>query len=157
MTANPVLLAVIVNAHGVKGEVKVKNFAESPEILAKAPLSDAKGKTYKLKLRGEAGGLLIAAIDGISDRNAAEALKGVELHTPRSALPNKTIAADLMGLAVETPDGTPLGRVWALLNFGAGDILEVEHANGTALYPFACVKKVDAAKGKVILQPPEEI
>jgi 16S rRNA processing protein RimM len=120
-----VVLAVITGAHGIAGEVKLKLFAE--EI---GPHRSFNGGALTLKsVRGN-----IARFAEVADRTAAEALRGVELTVPRSALPaleeGEYYHADLLGLAVVSDAGEPLGQVVAVENFGAGDVVEIERPNG---------------------------
>ena len=160
------MLGVITGAHGVRGEVKVKSFTADPRAIARyGALADATGtRSFVLKPRGSARGLVIAAIDGVGTREAAEALKGVELHVARDRLPRprrgEVYIADLVGLAAVTPDGTAIGRVARVLKYGAGDVLEIERPGAEALLlPFAApmVGDVEPAQGRVIVSPPAEI
>ena len=125
MSDAPVTLAAVIGAHGVAGEVRLKVFAEDLKVHRKF-----NGGSLTLKsLRPTPQGA-IACFAEVPDRNAAEALRGTELTVPRSALPplaeDEYYHADLIGLPVETPDGTAVGRVVLVENFGAGDVLEIE-------------------------------
>lgn len=160
------MLGVITGAHGVRGEVKVKTFTADPRALVRyGVLSDAPGKrSFKLAMRGTARGLAIARIDGVDTRDAAEALKGVELWVPRDKLPKarrgEFYIADLVGLAAVTEAGETIGRVLRVLNYGAGDVLEIERPGAdTLLLPFAApmVGEVDVAGGRVLVSPPDEV
>jgi 16S rRNA processing protein RimM len=118
-------------AHGIRGEVRLKSFAEDASALTDyGPLerSDGGAPLEVVSLRPAKDGL-IARFAGVSDRNAADALKGVELSVPRERLPepepDEFYFADLVGLAAVRPDGTALGEVIAVHNFGAGDVIEV--------------------------------
>ncbi len=162
-TIERVLMGVVTGAHGVHGAVRIKSFAASPEsIAAYGPLEDAHGeRRFELQLTGAVKGVLLARIAGITDRNAAERLKGTELYLPRAALPQpgeeEYYHADLLGLAVVLRDGTPLGRVRAVHDYGAGDSLEVTRPDGgTVLVPFtsAAVPEVDLAGGRLVVDPP---
>ncbi len=160
-------MGVITGAHGVRGAVTVKSFAEVGEDLtAYGPLFDGSGKvTLRLRLTGRTRGLLIARIQGIDDRDAALALKGTRLFLPRSALPapdesESYYYADLIGLRVEDRAGGLLGHVVAVDNYGAGDLLTLrDAAGGEQLLPFtrAVVPEVDLAGGRLVAEPPEEI
>lgn len=160
-----ICLGAIATAHGVRGLVKVKSFTERPEdIAAYGPLTDAAGgRTFRLTLKGRAGGLLLAAIEGIDDRTAAERLRGTALFVPRAALPESEEAfywSDLEGLAVEDRAGQALGRVEAVLDYGAGPVLQIRlAAGGELLLPFAerFVPTVDLAGGRLVVEPPEEV
>jgi 16S rRNA processing protein RimM len=159
-----VLMGVIAGAHGVRGEVRVKSFtAEPAAIAAYGPLEDEGGaRRLSLALAGTVRGMLIARIDGIADRNAAERLRGTRLYLPRAALPQpgaeEYYHADLIGLAVVLKDGTALGRVRAVHDFGAGDSLEVEkEGGGVVVVPFtdAVVPVVNIAGGRLVVDPPD--
>ncbi len=121
----PVTLAVIIGAHGVTGEVRLKIFAE--DLKPYSSFND--GKLTLKSLRHGSNGA-IARIAEVNDRNAAEALRGTELTVPRSALPpladGEYYHADLIGLPVVSTTGEAIGKVVAIDNFGAGDVLEIE-------------------------------
>src|SRR5262245_31510531 len=129
---NPVLMAVIGAAHGIKGEVRVKTFTGDPMALGEyGPLHGRDGRPFEvLDLRLQ-GNIVVARLKGIGDRSAAEALTGTELFVERAALPDKLeeeefYHADLIGMDVLDERGNQLGKVTAVQNFGAGDILEVK-------------------------------
>ena len=158
-------VGVIAGAHGVRGLVKIKSFTDDPaDLTAYGPLTDESGaRRYQVAVTGRAKGVLLARIEGVGDRDAARALSGARLYVARAALPEpedeEYYHADLIGLAVEDRAGAPLGRVAAVQNFGAGDILEIERPDqGTLLVPFtkAAVPLVDPAGGRVVVEPPEE-
>ena len=159
-----VLLGRIVGAHGIRGEVLIHTFTTSPEaIAAYGPLSDAAGTcTFKLTSARETGKGTVARIAGIADRNAAEALKGTELYIARNQLPvaaeGEFYHADLIGLAAILANGTPIGRILAVQNFGAGDLIEIRLAGSdrTELVPFTedFVPKIDIAAGHVVVVLP---
>ena len=158
-------VGVIAGAHGVRGLVKIKSFTEDPaNLTAYGALTDESGaRRYRVAVTGRAKGVLLARIEGVGDRDAARALSGARLYIARAALPEpedeEYYHADLIGLAVEDRAGAPLGRVAAVQNFGAGDILEIERPDqGTLLVPFtkAAVPLVDPAGGRVVVEPPEE-
>jgi 16S rRNA processing protein RimM len=159
-----VLVGAIAGAHGVRGEVRIKSFTADPLAVADyGPVSNDSGRQFRLKLRGQVRGLLIAQLDGVADRNAAEALKGTRLYVPRSVLPapsgDEWYVGDLEGLSAETSDGAVVGRIKSVANYGAGDVLEIEQLDGTALLlPFTArtVPVVDIAGGRVVVDPPVE-
>jgi 16S rRNA processing protein RimM len=167
--AQRVLVGVVAAAHGVRGLVKVKSYTAVPaDIAAYGPLADETGRRrVGLQVMSAAGaGTLVCRIDGVADRDAAEALKGLRLYVDRAALPapeaEEYYHADLIGLAAELPDGTPFGRVVAVQNHGAGDILEIERPEGrppVVDLPFtrAAVPVVDVAGGRVVVDPPPEL
>ncbi len=163
--ADTILLGRIVGAHGIRGEVLVHSFAAEPEAIGSyGPLTDKAGaRTYKLRvLRMTPKGAIVARITGVADRNAAEALKGVELYVAREKLPepdaDEFYYADLVGLAAVAPDGAPIGEIVAVQNYGAGDLIEIRVAGAkeTALVPFAdrFVPEVDIAARKVVVVMP---
>ncbi len=167
-----VLMGAIIGAHGIKGEVKVKSFAGAPKAIASyGPLTDAKGRSFALSVTGQASpgkngagqDILIARIAGVGDRNAAEALKGVELFVARERLPEiageeEFYLADLIGLAAVDQHGAEMGRVAAVENYGAGDVISID---GGPKGPFdvaftkALVPVVDIAQGKLRLDLPD--
>jgi 16S rRNA processing protein RimM len=158
-----VLLGVITGAHGVKGEVRVKSFTAVPDAVAGyGPLEDEPGaRRLALTVRGRVRGQLIARVDGVADRNAAERLKGTRLYVARGALPppaaDEYYHADLVGLGVWLKDGRALGRVRAVNDFGGGVHLEVERAaGGVVMVPFteAVVPEIDLAQGRLVVDPP---
>jgi 16S rRNA processing protein RimM len=161
-----ILVGAIAGAHGVRGEVRIKSFTANPRAIGRyGPVEDETGaRSFKLTVRGETKGLVIARLDGVADRNQAEALKGLRLYVPRAKLPRpkrgEWYVADLIGLAAEDASGTPLGRVKSVQNFGAGDVIELERTDGTTEFlPFtrAVVPEVDVEGGKVVINPPDEI
>lgn len=156
-----VLLGEIVAPHGVRGEVRVRSFTADPLAIGQyGALYDAAGsRRFVLRPRFISRGAVIARIEGIDDRNAAEALRGTQLHVRRSALPatggDEYYLADLVGLAVETVDGRVVGQVKAVHNFGAGDVIEIAPPEGdTTMLPFTRrhVPVVDVAAGRVVIQ-----
>jgi 16S rRNA processing protein RimM len=165
VAAARVMVGVVVGAQGVRGALRIKPFtAEAASIAAYGPVEDEAGtRRFRLRLVGEAKGVVVAKLDGIEDRDAAEALKGMRLYVPRAALPaagdDEFYHADLVGLEALAPDGRRLGRVRAVQNFGAGDTLELELEDGGALLvPFtkAAVPEVDLAGRRLVVDPPGE-
>jgi len=161
-----VCVGVIKGAHGVRGLVRVKPFTEVPEdIAAYGPLGDETGsRLYRLTVSSRAKDTLLVRIEGVGDRDRAQALAGTRLYVPRAALPEVEeeetfYHADLIGLSAEDRDGRFLGRVKAVHNFGAGDILELEGGGGSPMVPFtrAAVPLVDLDGGRVVIEPPAEI
>ncbi len=124
-----VLLGRIVGVHGVRGLVKVAAYTEVPEAIgAYGPLQDEAGRAVRLTVKGRAKEGLLAEIEGVMTREAAEALKGRDLYVLRAALPDpgdEIYQADLVGLAVRDMAGARLGQVVAVADFGAGPLLEV--------------------------------
>jgi 16S rRNA processing protein RimM len=160
-----VMLATIGAPHGVRGEVRVKAFTADPAALgAYRPLATADGRTFEVERLRPTGNMLVVKFAGIDDRDAAEAVNGVELFVERSALPpaepEEFYHADLIGLDAVSPAGERLGTVVAVQNFGAGDILEIAPERGaTLLVPFtkSAVPEIDLAAGRLVVVPPAEI
>jgi 16S rRNA processing protein RimM len=158
-----VCVGVVTGAHGVTGAVRIKSFTQHPEdIAAYGPLADESGtRRLELRLVGAAKGVLIGRFAGIEDRNRAEALRGLRLYLSRAALPppseDEYYHADLIGLDAVLLDGTPLGRVRAVHDFGAGDTLEIAGIGAPpAMVPFTrtVVPEVDLAAGRLVIDPP---
>ena len=156
-------LGVITGAMGIRGEVRIRTFTERAEdIAAYGPLTDETGaQSFTLvDLRPIKGGIA-ARVEGIQDRTAAEALKGTQLCVARDALPDSEgdefYHTDLLGMRVVTVNGEEFGRVLALHDFGAGDVLEIERMDGPPLVvPFTrdTVPEIDTDKGHLVLIPP---
>jgi 16S rRNA processing protein RimM len=156
-TEAQVTLAAIAGAHGISGEVRLKLFAEGIESLQRHQQLFAGERALSLRAVRPSGGGAIARFAGIDDRAAAEALRGTLLTVPRSALPpldpGEYYHADLIGLACVDADGAPLGKVVGVDNFGAGDLLDIEKAEGgRALIPFR-PGIADLKDGKVVADP----
>jgi 16S rRNA processing protein RimM len=163
MRPEKVCLGTIVGVHGVRGTVRIKSFTADPAaIAAYGAVSDESGtRRFEVDVLGQARGAVLARLSGVGTREAAEALRGVRLYVPRDALPktneDEFYHADLIGLPVETREGAALGRVSAVHNFGAGDILELRADDGRELLlPFsdAVVPSVDLAAGRIVADPP---
>ncbi|RXH41042.1 ribosome maturation factor RimM [Bradyrhizobium zhanjiangense] len=161
-----VCVARIGAAHGVRGAVKLWTFTEDPFAIRRyGPLLSKDGKRqFEVASAREAKDHLVATFKGVTTRDEAERLNGIELYVPREKLPaaddGEYYYTDLIGLAAVTTDGEPLGRVVAIQNFGAGDIIEIAPPKGpTLLLPFsnAVVPEVDIAGGRVVIALPQEI
>jgi len=161
-----VCVGVITGARGLRGEVRVKSFTARPEdVGAYGPLADEAGtRTLRLAVTAPARDHVIARVEGVADRAAAEALKGTRLYVARAALPtpgeDEFYVADLVGLRVEV-EGAPgtWGTVKAVHDFGAGAVVEIERPDGAeVMLPFtrAAVPEVDLAGGRVVVAPPAE-
>ncbi len=164
--AAPICVARIGAAHGVRGAVKLWTFTEDPLAVTRyGPLSTKDGaRQFEVTHAREARGFLVATLKGVSTRDDAERLNGLELYIAREKLPETEAGeyyhADLIGLAAITVAGEPLGHIIAIHNFGAGDILEIAPASGpTMLLPFsnAVAPTVDIAGGHVVIELPDEI
>jgi len=159
-----ILVGRIGAAHGIKGEVRVKSFTDPVEAIADyGPLSLPDGKTLTIERMRPQGEMLVVKFREIGDRTAAEKLTNRELSIPRSALPEPEdeetfYHADLIGLEAVDADGTNFGRIVAVPDFGAGDLLEIRPEGGKSFHlPFtlAFVPVVDVAGGRVVIAPPE--
>jgi 16S rRNA processing protein RimM len=158
-----VLIGRISGAHGIKGEVKLQSFATEPDAIARYDaLRTGDGETIEIvHLRPQKNGL-IATLKGVGDRNRAEALAGTELYVDRTLLPEpgaeESYIHDLIGLAVVTGDGEAFGKVVDVVNYGAGDLLDIARAGeASILVPFsdAFVPDVDLVKGQITIDLPE--
>ena len=164
--AAPICVARIGAAHGVRGAVKLWTFTEDPLAVKRyGPLVTKDGaRQFEVTSAREAKGYLVATLKGIATREDAERLNGVELYIAREKLPatddDEYYHADLIGLAAVNAANEPLGRVIAIHNFGAGNIIEIAPPQGTTLLlPFtnAVVPTVDLATGRVVIELPAEI
>ena len=164
--AAQICIARIGAAHGVRGAVKLWTFTEDPlAVKAYGPLLTKDGaRSFEVATAREAKGHLVATLKGIATREDAERLNGLELYVAREQLPateeDEYYHADLIGLAAVNAASEPIGRVTAIHNFGAGDIIEIAPAHGaTMLLPFtnAVVPSVDLAAGRVVIELPDEI
>lgn len=156
-----VCVGAIAGAFGVQGEVRLKSFCTQPQDIAGyGPLTTEDGRrSFTVKLTRPVKSGLGARLSGISTRDQAEALRGTTLWAPRDALPSlpddEFYHADLIGLDVFDTGGQLLGRVRAIFDHGAGDILEVA-GKDLLLFPFTreIVPTVDLKAGRIIADPP---
>jgi 16S rRNA processing protein RimM len=164
--AASICIARIGAAHGVRGAVKLWTFTEDPlAVLRYGTLATQDGtRQFVVTHAREAKGHLVATLKGIATRDDAERLNGIELYIARDKLPatgeDEYYHADLVGLAAVNVAGEPLGRVTAIHNFGAGDIVEIAPPHGAPmLLPFtnAVVPTVDLAGGRLVIELPAEI
>ena len=160
-----VLLAAVIGAQGLKGAVKTKIFTADPDALARyGVLHDAKGQTYEITaFRTGKPGEAVISFKGIADRAAAEALKGTELFVARGALPatqeDEFYHADLIGLEAFDSEGRLVGKVSAIHNFGAGDVIELARGNGDEMmlaFTRETVPQIDIAGGRIRIAVPED-
>jgi len=164
--ANQICVARIGAAHGVRGAVKLWTFTEDPlAVLHYGPLATKDGARQIIVTHARtAKDHLVATLQGVTTRDDAEKLNGVELYIARDKLPatddDEYYHADLIGLSAQTAAGEPIGRVTAIHNFGAGDVIEIAPTQGPSLLlPFtnAVVPTVDIADGRVVIELPAEI
>jgi len=159
MSSDRVLLGVVAAPHGVRGLVRIKSYTEDPmAVAAYGLLSDESGKKkYRVEALSAARGAVLARIEGVADRTAAEALRGLRLYVERSALPEtgerEWYEADLVGLPAIGKDGRDWGKVVAFHDFGAGSVMEV---SAGLMLPFtdAVVPEVDVDGGRIVVDPP---
>ena len=157
--ADRVCVGVIARPKGVRGAVRITTYTARPEDVAAYGPVYANGAPISLAVREVVKRGVVAAIEGVEDRDAAAALAGTRLYVPRAALPapgdDEFYYADLIGLRVELADGRAFGTVAAVHNFGAGDIIEVARPDGgeTAMLRFAreVVTEVDVAGGRLVV------
>jgi 16S rRNA processing protein RimM len=152
-----VTLAAVAGAHGIRGEVRLKLFAESLDSLKAHKTYEAAGRTLTLTSLKPGKPDAIARFRGIDTRDAAEALRGTPLTVARDALPplgeGEYYHTDLIGMPAELPDGSPVGVVAAVENFGAGDILEIEKPDGKRfMVPFR-PEAVPEVGERVVIEP----
>jgi 16S rRNA processing protein RimM len=162
-----VLLGEIAGAHGIRGAVRITTHTAEPErIAAYGPLEDETGgRTFALTVEHVTAKGVIARIQGIADRSAAEKLKGVKLYIGRARLPatqaEEFYHADLVGLEAVDAAGSAIGEVTAVVNFGAGDLLEIRRPGSrkTELVPFtgAFVPEVDLANERIVVLMPADV
>ncbi len=162
MTTKRVVLARLGAPHGVRGEIRIQIFAANPAALrGYGPLASGDGRRFEIAALRRQGDTTVARLAGVSDRDAAAALTGLELGIARERLPaageDEHYHADLIGLRAETPDGTVLGTVVAVPNYGAGDLLEIAPPRGQSLlvpFTLAAVPTIDIAGGRAVIDPP---
>ena len=152
-----IALAAVAGAHGVKGELRLKLFSDSVESLARHEKLYVGGVERRLLAIRDGGKTAVARFEGVTDRSAAEALRGSLVEVDRSALPpleeGEYYHADLIGLPCADNQGQDWGRVVAVENYGAGDLLEVEGADGKrSLIPLKS-GIADLQEGRIILDP----
>ncbi|MHB0951647.1 MAG: ribosome maturation factor RimM [Allorhizobium sp.] len=160
---NPVLMATIGAAQGLRGEVRVKAFTGDPMALGDyGNLRSLDGRVFEILEIREAKNVAIVRFRGINDRNAAEALNGLELYVEREALPDSELDedefyyTDLEGLNVHDAAGNHYGAVSAVYDFGAGDLLELKGpGKRPVLIPFseAAVIEIDLEGGRILIDP----
>ena len=166
MTSKLILVGRVAGAFGVKGEVRVTAYTAEPQaLLGYRDLLRQDGSPGLTLLSGRVQkGDVVARAKEIATKEEADAMRGLLLHVAREALPepeeDEFYLTDLIGLAAVTPDGKVLGRVKAVPNFGAGDLLEIDPGRGGSTWylPFTrdCVPEVDVAGGRVVVVKPPE-
>ena len=162
-----ILVGRVAGAFGVRGEVRITTYTDDPAaLLAYGALKREDGSAALTLIAGRAvKGALIARAAGIETRDAAQALRGLGLYIDRAILPDpgedEFYLADLIGLGARSPDGEALGTVKSVHNFGAGDLLEIDPADGAPAWwtPFtkAAVPEVRLDDGVIVVARPIEI
>ncbi|WP_128253345.1 ribosome maturation factor RimM [Falsirhodobacter deserti] len=162
MAGDGICVGAIAGSFGVRGEVRLKSFCAEPAAIADyGPLTAEDGRSFKITLTRPVAGGLGARLSGISTKEEADALKGTRLYASRDRLPalgdDEFYHSDLIGLEVRDTGGQLLGRVSAVHNYGADDIIEVQTKGESLLLPFtrAVVPTVDLAAGRIVADPPE--
>jgi len=159
-------MGVVIAAQGLKGAVRVKTFTASPRTLgAYGALHDRAGRVLvPQSVRDSGAGEAVVLFRDVTDRGAAEALKGAQLFIARAQLPgageDEFYHTDLIGLAAEDTEGRAIGTVRAVHNFGAGDVIEILRADGDEVFlPFTreVAREIDAAGGRIVIAAPEEV
>jgi 16S rRNA processing protein RimM len=166
--ARMVVVAQFGAPHGIKGEVRLKSFTQTPaDVAAYGPLTAADGRVFEIEaLRPAAGSsspeMFVVRLKGVRDRDAAEKLTRLDLSVAADRLPqteaDEFYHADLVGLAAFTPEGGEVGTVIAVQNYGAGDLIEIAPPRGqTVLVPFtqSAVPEIDLAGRRIVVVPPK--
>jgi 16S rRNA processing protein RimM len=161
-----VCVAQIGAAHGLKGKVRLRSFTQEPtDFTTYGPLETEDGTRHlEIEETRFAKDHFVVSFEGVDDRNAAEALRNVNLYVSREKLPavaedDTFYHADLVGLSAVTRDKSAFGEVIAVQNFGAGDILEIRRGDGTTtMLPFTAnaVPEIDIASGTIVVDPPAD-
>ena len=156
-----VLVGVVVGAQGLGGILRVKSFTQNPtDLAAYGPVEDESGRRFRLRVTSQSKDAVMVRLEGVNDRTQAEALKGTRFYVARAALPaaeeDEYYLADLIGLMAERADGTPLGKVKAVHDFGAGVSIELEGPGASLVLPFTqdVVPVVDIAGRRLVVVPP---
>ena len=157
-----VALAVVTSPHGVSGRLKLKRYTDNLSPYVKQ-LTKANGEAVALRVTSNNGEMSIIEVEGLKDRNEAELWRGTELGVPRAALPtieedDSFYIHDLIGLAAQAPDGSAIGTVENVVNYGASDILVIRDANNNELmvaFDDATVPNIDIDAGIVVCELPD--
>jgi 16S rRNA processing protein RimM len=168
MPETRIQLGVIGRAHGVRGLVRITSHTADPaDLTAYGPLSDAEGRIYALRWKGDGIAEVSRIVDGVAvkvtGRSQAEKLTNTKLFVDRSALPpaedDEYYLADLIGLNAVDPNGHMLGTVSVVHDYGAGASFEIVGSGASLLVPFtaACVPTVDVATGQLVVVMPDEV
>ena len=158
-------MGAVTGSFGVRGEARIKSFCADPTAIGDyGPLSSEDGsRQFTLTITRPVKGGFAVRLSGVKTKEEADALRGTRLYAPRDALPalpdDEFYHADLIGLSAVDTGGEDLGQVHAVLNHGAGDLLELRKRGrkGTVLVPFTLeiVPTVDLATGRIVIDPPD--
>lgn len=158
MAEERVCIGVITAPHGVRGMVRIKPFTETPQAVADyGPVRLDDGRCLTVEVKSVAKGMVLARLDTVGDREAAEALKGESLYIDRDSLPHadgdEVYQADLIGCAVDAEGQGEIGEVTAVFDFGAGEMLEVKRPKGKpVLIPFGGDYPITVDAGRISLR-----
>ena len=158
-----ICVGMIAGAHGIKGMVKLQSFTNPYDALADYSVVDETGTPVSLQVTVQPGGKLLGRVDGYTDRTKVETLRGKRLYIDRDTLPQpddgEFYQADLIGMDAQSQDGKSLGKILALHNFGASDIVEIgEKGSKSFMVPFtdAFVPDVDLDARRITIAAFEE-
>lgn len=160
---NRILLGKIGAAHGIKGQVRINFYGADESLLESCSVftSETGDNSLKINITGHKSDLLLAGIDGVTDRNKAEGLTHTELWIDRDRLPaldaDEIYYADLIGMAVLDKTGKEIGHVKAVDDFGAGPLLDITHGGDSHYLPFTQdnVPEVDMTGKRLTIDPPD--
>lgn len=152
-------MAEVLRPHGLRGELRVHAFAAGAPNLQRGSRVYAGDRQLTITASREDRGAWLLTFSGVTDRQAAEALRGALLEAPDDAIrrddPESYFLYELIGLEVVTPEGRSLGRVTEVLQPGANDVYVVDGPAGEVLVPAIAdvVQQVDLAAGRIIITP----
>jgi 16S rRNA processing protein RimM len=161
-----ILMGVFGAAHGIQGQVRLKSYTGDPMAVVRyGPFTTGTGRVIELNEARERKEVLVVRVEGVNDRNGAEALNGMQLYVPRERLglaeeEDEFFHADLVGLRAEYADGMVAGTVTALHNYGGGDVIEIKPEQGPSFFlafTKVIVPTVDIAGRRIVIDPPAEI
>lgn len=155
-----ILIGEITTAHGIKGFVKVRSYADDQTLLEHEGIQNESGQPVSIKIKNAIKGDWVAEVKGITDRNAAERLRGTKLYIDRAALPDadegEYYIEDLKGLRVIDENGKEIGKLLGIENFGASDLLDIKPESGASFYlPFTDDAEVNIEEGYIQIVMPE--
>ena len=157
MVAEKLCIGVITSAHGIRGLVRIKPFTDKPEnVAAYGPVMLKSGQVFEISYRGMNKGTVLACLDGIASRDAAETLRGEEIFIDKAMLPelatDSIYQTDLIGRIVEDPTYGEIGIVNAVFDFGGGALLEVRRPENTlVLLPFGNTELLEITDDRIRL------